>query len=192
MIFNKQKDIDLGLGGVTLRNDRVHVVNYLHPHWDDRFSFATTPIKSEHNIGQFLHPFSFNVWLALLLSFIMFYLFDRLMSMTITRRNRYHCHHKHCVWIALRLLFRQPYQWKIGKKKVATFQSQRIIIGIWLLITVILTSIYSGCIQSELTVPDSNAIDSIDKLADACESKRITLISTEKDFSFFRVSIFIV
>lgn len=167
------------------------MVNYLHPHWDDRFSFATTPIKSEHYIEQFLHPFSFNVWLALLLSFIMFYLFDRLMSMTITRRNRYHCHHKHCVWIALRLLFRQPYQWKIGKKKVATFQSQRIIIGIWLLITVVLTSIYSGCIQSELTVPESNAIDSIDKLVDACESKRITLISTEKDFSFFRVSTFI-
>ncbi|KAH7639267.1 glutamate receptor delta-1 subunit precursor -like protein [Dermatophagoides farinae] len=184
-------NIDFGLGGVTLRNDRIQVIDYLHPHWTDQFSFATSPIERKHKIQQFLHPFSTDVWLALILVFIMFFLVDRLMinvmSTTNTTKRHYRGRYEqHCVWIALRSLLRQPYQWMIGTEKVAESFPQRIILGIWMLNIAVLTSIYSGGLLSELTVPNSNIIDSIEKLADACQSGRLTMFGTVKDFNFFR------
>ena len=170
--------------------ERYRMVDYLYPHWIDPFTFITNTVKSEQKMNKFLRPLSIPIWITLIMVFILFFLFnfahDAIMSPIIRYHNNNNRNNReeHLVWIALREFFRQPYQW-FNRLNL----SKKITIICWTVAILVLTSTYSGCLLSELTIPDRNQIDNIWELFKMFRSGQIIMVGSAVSMDIFKTVI---
>ena len=98
-----------------------------------------------------------------------------------------------CLFIILvpgsQQLFNQSYP-NINRMNLA----KKLIFIIWALCTVVLTNYYCSYLFSMISVPPNMAIDTMDKLVDACQSHQIDIFGPDHTFisDSFGVSVFVL
>ncbi|XP_075586650.1 glutamate receptor ionotropic, kainate 4 isoform X2 [Dermatophagoides farinae] len=179
LIANK---IDLGIGGITHKYERQKVIKFLYPHWIDRLTYATTmPEHEQLYLDRFFHPFHSFVWIMLIIVFISFTIFNWLdcyLWIDKKRKNSF-------VWSMMGTLLRQPLSsssWITNEQR----QSKKCLFIIWLLSTIILTSAYSGCLLSNIAIPESKYIDNIWKLIDSLQTEQLLMIGTDNELNYLK------
>lgn len=83
-------------------------------------------------------------------------------------------------------LLRQPLSsssWITNEQR----QSKKCLFIIWLLSTIILTSAYSGCLLSNIAIPESKYIDNIWKLIDSLQTEQLLMIGTDNELNYLKV-----
>ena len=152
-----------------LTMDRSKAVEFFYPHSITSVTFITTQPQEElADIYLAIRPFSITVWIVLLLSLFVCFLFDKLY-------NHVYSHHHHITnvfWYSIYSMFRQPYIITINDN-IRT--SSNIWFVIWSFATMILTTVYGGYLVSLTTIPFMiKTIDTVEELAFAVESNKIT------------------
>lgn len=180
--------IDLAVGGLMTTSKRLDVVDFLYPHGRDKFTFVYPPIShSGSPINLLIRPFHHNVYIAILLCVILFWLFS-LIEKNWLRSSRQQQNVKHnLLWINLHLLVRQPYQ-----RMSSTSTSIRIACIFWTFSSLVLANFYLGTLCSILTLPEIDEVDTIDEFVDACISGRLIPMAIDNTsiVEFFRVCFF--
>ncbi|XP_075678874.1 glutamate receptor ionotropic, kainate 1-like isoform X1 [Dermatophagoides pteronyssinus] len=178
--------IDLAVGGLMTTSKRLDVVDFLYPHGRDKFTFVYPPIShSGSPINLLIRPFHHNVYIAILLCVILFWLFS-LIEKNWLRSSRQQQNVKHnLLWINLHLLVRQPYQ-----RMSSTSTSIRIACIFWTFSSLVLANFYLGTLCSILTLPEIDEVDTIDEFVDACISGRLIPMAIDNTsiVEFFRNS----
>ena len=73
--------MDLSISGMVVSEERIeNNVSFLYPHWLEQYTFATLPprVMKAHDINIFLRPFNMDVWLTLIISFILLFIIQNL------------------------------------------------------------------------------------------------------------------
>nr|XP_046915821.1 uncharacterized protein LOC124496347 [Dermatophagoides farinae] len=154
--------IDIGIGGWTLNYERAQSVGYLYPYLVEQTSIMTA-VSHYHtpDPDKLFKPFDHFIWMGVFGSLVLFFLFGR-----FDRRFKRRHHGSSLLWINLQLLFRQPVHSWFKDPRVTS--DKLFVSSLWMLIVIVLTSSYAGCLFSVITVPHIDTIDTIYKLAQQC------------------------
>ncbi|XP_027205012.2 glutamate receptor ionotropic, NMDA 2C-like [Dermatophagoides pteronyssinus] len=177
--------MDISFSSTAMIYERYVDIDFLYPHWFDRYTYATLPPDelSVNNFDIFIRPFGMKVWFCIGLTFLLFTIFERIKYlMAITANlNRFSniksSANHHLVHIGIHLLFNQSYP-NINRMNLA----KKLIFIIWALCTVVLTNYYCSYLFSMISVPPNMAIDTMDKLVDACQSHQINIFGPDHTF----------
>nr|XP_027199936.1 glutamate receptor-like [Dermatophagoides pteronyssinus] len=177
-----EEEIDFGVGGVVMNHERILVIPFLDTYWMDRLAFAIRKQQPHLDFDILLRPFELDVWLCLLATFLLFFIFDNLMNRLFPPKSSLPTGHQidsldNLCWIDFCLLCRQPYPW-LARLRLST----KICTIIFIFSISVLSNNYGGGLCSLLAVPASVSIDNIDKLADACRSHRIIPLSLDAGY----------
>ncbi|XP_075586613.1 glutamate receptor-like isoform X2 [Dermatophagoides farinae] len=179
--------MDICFAGSAMIYRRFLNISYLYPHLVDKYSFVTlSPRKVPSNhFDMFIRPFEMNVWLSLFLVFISLFIADKIFQLYSpvkygnSNNNEYYSENN-IIWICFRLLFRQQISWPINW--IQWLVAGKLIIIIWTSCAAILTTYYSSYLYSVISVPPNEAIDTIEKLSDACQSNQIEVLAMNNSF----------
>ncbi|OTF69449.1 hypothetical protein BLA29_004081 [Euroglyphus maynei] len=165
------KTIDIGVGGWTLTYERAQTVEHLYPYLVEQTSIMTAvPKRHIPNPGQLFEPFDSFIWMGVFGSLILFFLLGRFGR----RFKRRHQDRSSLLWINVQLLFRQPVN-SLCKESPET-SDVLFVSSLWMLIVMVLSSAYAGCLFSIMTVPHVNTIDTINELAQHCNQGSIIVL----------------
>ncbi|KAH9422612.1 hypothetical protein DERP_003289 [Dermatophagoides pteronyssinus] len=181
-------EIDIGIGGIMMTYERFNSLNFLYPYTSDQLTFATIFPKTGINFNLLIQPFSTQVWLCLLLSLILFIIFqelkiyfgydddddDSLIIMTNRTGKKINYHRANIVWVAISLLLSQPYQQLKHMKNLEKF-----CIIIWIMTSIVIHILYGVSLFATLTIPTRIAIDSVEKLMKNCQQNKIIVIAQQ-------------
>ncbi|XP_067131594.1 glutamate receptor ionotropic, kainate glr-3-like [Centruroides vittatus] len=164
----QRKEADLGAISLYATYDRFQVVKFTAHVSGSRVIFVVSGPKQLSKLTTIIRPFSFEVWIcvfaALFVTAIAFY--------SIVKGNVYFLHKttswtmKKICWFLIRSLISQGNE--INQDKST---SSRIIIGIWLLVTTVLISAYSGVLFSYMAYPAYEKVPrTIEELSNAVKN----------------------
>ncbi|KAJ6221499.1 hypothetical protein RDWZM_000044 [Blomia tropicalis] len=160
----------LGMCSISYSSKRNMVIDFGTPMLVNELSIVSHLPKMINNDWLMLKPFKFQVWLTLLISM-------SLLSIMLHRS------------------FHQQYTFvRVGTDLIGIYLKQgimivhkkighinRILLGSWIICTLILSTGYSSAFYSILTIPQyEKPIDSIDALIDAVDSQNYDLINVDK------------
>ncbi|OTF73837.1 hypothetical protein BLA29_007415 [Euroglyphus maynei] len=162
--------------------ERILFIPFLNTYWLDRLAFAIRPQQTHVDFDILLRPFHRDVWLCLLATFLLFFIFDYLMNCLFSSEssssNGYQIYSSNNLcWIDFCLLCRQPYP-LLTRLRLST----KICTIIFIFSISALSNNYGGGLCSLLAVPTSLAIDNLNKLADACRANRIIPMSLDPGY----------
>ena len=142
---------------VTLTENRVKVVDHSYPYLIDSITF-TSPLPTLYGYTNLLEPFDNHIWICIMSSIltiitVKYFIFGRL------------------DFSPFRTLFGQP----IAREKTNSF-GDRLLLFNWLIMSVILTSSYAGCVYSLISVPKKLKIETLNSLIDGQNSGLVRAI----------------
>ncbi|XP_027202021.2 glutamate receptor ionotropic, kainate glr-3-like isoform X2 [Dermatophagoides pteronyssinus] len=155
-----RNEIDIGIGGVMLSQERYDSINFLHSYWITHYTFATTKSTYDTNLFKFLQPFQMEIWYCLIILLLSTWIIDQIFKHFIRSNSN-------LIIITLMLLIQRPY------RKRNLNSSDKLWIFIFSIISLIIVNHYSGNLGSMLTIRDMIEINSIDQLADECQQRKI-------------------
>ncbi|XP_027204942.2 glutamate receptor-like [Dermatophagoides pteronyssinus] len=181
--------MDLSISGAVISDDRIrNNISFLHPHWQEQYTFATLPPRMvrSHNIDIFLRPFEMNVWLALFIMLILLNLINIFVSLYFRKNNiqqikQDHHHKHHLPWsFSIRLLLNQSYHWSYWNRMAI---SMKFILITWSFAILILNQHYVSFLFAFISLsPTMPAIDSIEKLEKECLKKNVEIFVDSGSF----------
>lgn len=181
-------------------HNRLEVIDYLYPHWTDHYTFMTTlPARYlDFDYSIILKPFLWQVWICLIITFIILLLFDWLEHNVLYERKRStenaganrtkRNENGNFLWITLAILLNQPNR-QIRKNFSLP---KKICLITWILMAIIIMNGYGAGLKSIMTVP-SRGIDTVEKLNAACRNNPkmdVILYGSKNIRIFLEVSVF--
>ncbi|OTF76281.1 hypothetical protein BLA29_005764, partial [Euroglyphus maynei] len=177
--------MDLSISGMVITEKRFgENVTFLYPHWQEQYTFATLPprLVKSHDINIFLRPFHMNVWLTLIIMFILLYLINIFVQCLLINKNEQSNNHRYQLpWsFGIRLLLNQTFRWKY-MDQIAI--SMKFLLMTWSLAILILNNHYVSFLFSSLSLPPTMpTIDSIQKLNAECNRRNIEILVDDGSF----------
>ncbi|XP_068246312.1 glutamate receptor U1-like [Palaemon carinicauda] len=165
----QRKVVDLALASITITFIRERVIDFTHPFFEEPTAILIPPPKEQDNFLAFLNPFSWQVWLLILLSAVVAGCAMWLLSISNyllipqphERKNK--MPYYYYIWGCTFLLTSQSIRLKLEGPAM-------ILNGFWLFMCVIFIYTYTGNLIAFLTVPQmSNVIKSLEELANQKE-----------------------
>lgn len=157
---------------------RAKVITYLYPYEIDVLTFGSSFPDNYINIDILFKPFGQIVWFFIILSLILFTIFDQTKNYfkiihkeNLQKPNKQRRHNGNLFWIGIHILLKQNYH-QINSLYVP---SKICVIG-WIISALVLANYYSGFLCSTLTIPNSIEINSLEKLAEACLSQKYKVL----------------
>ena len=155
-------EADLIIYRLSMTNIRTGVIDYSYPYHLDRQTFATLNPELSVNIGSFLKPFSFSVWISILVCiftvpFIYFILFGRKLS---------------CLTIVSN-----------SSLEHSNSLSKRIFKACCMISSMFLRFFYMGMLLSFLTIPSYVGVKTLADLAAAVAEGRYRCVTTPGSFT---------
>ena len=152
-------------------------------------AFVIRPQQPYLAFDILLRPFELDVWLCLLATFLLFFIFDQLKNRLFSPKSSVSIGQQidsldNLCWINFCLLYRQPYPWLTRLRLSAKICAISFIFSIS-----VLSNNYGGGLCSLLALPASSSIDNLDKLADACRSNHIIPLALDGGF-FQKMKVF--
>lgn len=159
---------DIGIGKVSMTDNRFEAVDYIYPYNIDSLTFSS-PLPTLSGYSNLLEPFDNSIWICILSSIltiisVKYIIFGRLDGSSV------------------RVLVRQP----MKAEKCRGVQN-RLLLFNWLIMAVILTSSYAGCIYSMISVPKKWQIDSSDKLIESLQNGLIEPVMYAQSASYYNL-----
>lgn len=159
-----RSEADMGLGYLSITENRKRVVDFSVPYGVLDRTFATEITELVSTFASYMLPFSFGVWLTILFIFLAALLLFRFFM------------NKKRTWVTIFVqifgsMCRQPMTIEEESSK------WRILYGFWWIYITFLTLAYSMVLLSFLTVPlRSKGIDSIQELSEAVRNEGYRLV----------------
>nr|XP_027199916.1 probable glutamate receptor [Dermatophagoides pteronyssinus] len=177
-----EEELDFGVGGFVISYERMLFIPFLETYWMDRLAFVIRPQQPYLAFDILLRPFELDVWLCLLATFLLFFIFDQLKNRLFSPKSSVSIGQQidsldNLCWINFCLLYRQPYPWLTRLRLSAKICAISFIFSIS-----VLSNNYGGGLCSLLALPASSSIDNLDKLADACRSNHIIPLALNGGF----------
>ncbi|XP_023229323.1 glutamate receptor-like [Centruroides sculpturatus] len=147
----QRKEIDFGLLSTFVNYESFQVVDYTVPFDSDEVTFVVSAPKQVSKLTTIIRPFAKEVWLMISVTSIVF---GVIIHLIILKRNNI-VQDNQKVW-SIKEAFLFLFQTLIlqgGSISHIRDTTTRIIIGIWLLASVVITSGYCGVLFSYLTLP---------------------------------------
>ncbi|UXI15299.1 Pantetheinase [Sarcoptes scabiei] len=169
-----RKEVDMGIGGVSLNYDRLQVINFLSPHYHSSFAYITPRPRPTRAFNQLaFKPFDSTIWIMFIASLMVCFLFNLIW-------NRFH-QHSNLFWLSVVMLFRQ--HWNKTSRQQSSSRSFNVWIAFWNFGMFILTTAYAGRLYSLLTVPHSlPTIDTVSELFEAVQSRKFKVVLIHNTF----------
>jgi phage shock protein PspC (stress-responsive transcriptional regulator) len=163
---NLVQEVDLSAYGYVPTAERIQMFDFTIPALYDQYRFMVQYPKEQSRLWGPVRPFQLPVWIVFLISILaaIFWL-SWLMKFT-TRRNQNfrNLTDRNSIYVCSTILGQAEY---FNHKKL----SLRILMAIWLLMTLILVNSYTGNLISYLTVSKLNPIvNSYEDMADSSDS----------------------
>ncbi|XP_046908396.2 uncharacterized protein LOC124489986 [Dermatophagoides farinae] len=162
----QNKEIDIGLGGIAMTNKRKQYVDYLYPHVLSQYTYMMARNKAHFNYENIIRPFDTDVWLSLLIVFIVLGILDLITRMIQTSNNLNKP--TNLLWISFNLLLRQPYR-HLGSIPL----SSKMFIIMWALCISIIISFYCCFLLSTLTTQTSMKLQNIYEMTAAISAGKV-------------------
>jgi hypothetical protein len=146
-------------------------------------TFITPPPKAINDIFLVIKPFDFLVWICFIVSFVLIIFVNKLISNHYMELRKIDTN-----WAIICASLRQ--QTSFPLPSVPPFI---IMMCCWLLACLVLTSGYSGCLYSLMTVPPKmKNIDTITELANAQSNGQIQVIASKGSTYFSALKVWIL
>ena len=159
----------MGLGGLSVNEERAHVVQFSYPHYLDSVTFSTPlPIKTGYSSSLF-GPFERNVWIVLMA----FYLVTSLVM--FSKRG--------IQWTLLSVILSQS----LDSLKLKSL-SMRLLIFCWLLGSFVLKNYYCGELFGLMTFPkDSERVETIEEFIKAIKSGKFKIATISEENYYLKI-----
>ena len=158
---------DIGLGELSLTNERLKSVQFLYPYVIETVTFMATPPKSLKNIGFIYKVFEPSIWVSIISSLIIL-LIVILLDKIQYKSNK----HLNYIWNVIEVVLNQ----NLNLKTPCTNQIL-IVFYSWVLSCFYLRLFYSNCIYTLMVLP--NKVDTIDSIFDLYQAQimdKITVV----------------
>ncbi|XP_047495884.1 glutamate receptor ionotropic, delta-2-like [Penaeus chinensis] len=159
-----RKEVDLGVGPFTVTLERAEVIDFTFPFYVEPSAILTPAGATSKKILAFLSPFSFEVWLGVLVSFVVLGPIMLVLSRSSSNAflypyDTYSASRKVSLfgyyWMLCASLFQQGVTYPMSSPA-------RVVFGGWIVGVIALTCAYTGVLISFLTVPRAeNVVDGL-------------------------------
>ena len=168
---------DIGICDISVTDIRAQDIHFLYPHIIDHVTFISPWPIIIHNVNLY-EPFDKLIWILIIISILSLIFITNLM-------NKLSKNIKILKFILIAILFKQSIN-----KKFAKHTTNKLIISSWLLICIVLTTSYGGCIHSLRTVPHEYRVETIDELGNALSNGFIQVLMkpTSSYYNLFSVN----
>ncbi len=171
------------MAGLSITYDRLQAVDFTNQHIITTITFITSSPKPESNVTLIIKPFEYSVWFYFFISFILMLFNKWLITRYYTQLIKFDIS-----WAIISSTLRQQFSHhlpSVGPLRVLLFG--------WLLACLVLTSSYSGCLYSLMTVPPKlKTIDSVTELATEQTNGKIQVTATANSTYFESMKVSIV
>nr|XP_027220216.1 glutamate receptor ionotropic, delta-1-like [Penaeus vannamei] len=162
-----RKEVDLGVAPFTITLGRAEAIDFTFPFYVEPSAVLTPAGATSKKILAFLSPFTFEVWLGVLISFVVLGPIMLAFSRTSSSAFLY----PHNTYSASRRVSLSGYYWMLC---ASLFQQgvtyplsspARVVFGAWIVGVIALTCAYTGVLISFLTVPRAeNGVEDLHSL----------------------------
>lgn len=150
----KHGEADLAVSTIGMTEERVKAVKFSYPVWISEITFITNKPEHSHDIWTLIHPFSMEIWIILLIYFI-------ILPFVLYYINKKKISFKNIAFDVIRPFFLQP-SITITKK-----HGQSIMMLLWITSMTLLSYCYSAVLLSFLAFPPEKGVHNIKELAAA-------------------------
>ena len=166
------QQVDLGLGELSITNDRMNAISFTYPHIVSGVTFtAPLPGLTGYSTSLFT-PYTDRVWVVLFLAIVT----QIGANIWLRRMRNSSAMFENFNWSLIMVLFNQP----IASYRKLLSQSMRFLIIGWLLSGFVLRTSYGGCLYSLMARhKESDTIETIHELAIAQERGRVQVITPD-------------
>lgn len=150
----KRGNADLAVSTIGMTEERVKAVKFSYPFWISEITFITQKPEFSHDIWTLIHPFSLEIWIILLIYFI-------LLPFVLYSISKKKISFKNIALDVIRPFFQQPLT-TITKK-----DGQSIMMLLWIMSMTLLSYCYSAVLLSFLAFPPEKGVHNIKELSSA-------------------------
>ncbi|XP_022243782.1 glutamate receptor ionotropic, delta-1-like [Limulus polyphemus] len=141
-----RKEADIAIDSIVITEEREEAVDFTSPYVYDSVRFVTSAPKNKDRALAIIKPFSWQVWLGVLLSVLVTTSVITFISIIMDTRNRYN-QWANTLWYVTGCLVSQG-----GRISLYNYCSVRVFLAIWWFIAVIFSASYSGTLMSHMTI----------------------------------------
>ncbi|KAI2796417.1 hypothetical protein BLOT_015361 [Blomia tropicalis] len=175
---NGQWTVDFGICSITRSYERSQYVDFTHFTFDDQLKFITLKPKIKSRKWIISKPFSTILWLLIFLSLLTLSTTIFLIAMFQASIQQFSSIDSFIksIWIIFSAMSNQSIH---SKRKSLKSCPLRIVFGVWITMTLVLTTSYSSIFYSILTIPEyEKPIDDIEDALEFMERDSRTTIFT--------------